>query len=146
MRVVRKVTKQLKTQNFKKLRNFKEVLEMLGIEKKGLIRLCKGQILAVVLQECQKLAVNNSMEKPVVLRFVDFSTIFCPRLFKETYFYLQFSPNPTELIFFIQTYSLLKLIFKESEMPQRPTLDIFQHALLYTLASSTNMVPNIVQI
>ena len=145
MRVVRKVTKQLKTQNFKKLRNFKEIPEMLGIEKVH-IRSCKGQILAVVLQECQKLAVNNSMEKPVVLSFVDFSTIFCPRLFKETYFYLQFSPNPTELIFFIQTYSLLKLIFKESEMPQRPTLDIFQHALLYTLASSTNMVPNIVQI
>ena len=61
---------------------------MLGIEKKLLIRSCKGQILVLVLQEFQKLAVNNSMEKPVVLSFVDFSTIFCPRLSEEIYFYL----------------------------------------------------------
>ena len=60
---------------------------MLGIEKVH-IRSCKGQILAVVLQECQKLALNNFMEKPVVLSLVDFSTIFCPRLPEETYFYL----------------------------------------------------------
>ena len=61
---------------------------MLGIEKKLLIRSCKGQILVLVLQECQKLAVNNSMEKPVVLSLVDFSTIICPRLSEEIYFYL----------------------------------------------------------
>ena len=109
---------------------------MLGIEKKLLIRSCKGQILVLVLQEFQKLAVNNSMEKPVVLSFVDFSTIFCPRLSEEIYFYLQLSPDPMELIFLIQTHSLLKLIFKQAGC-HKDLHQIFQQALFCILVSST---------
>lgn len=44
----------------------------------------KSQFLAVVLQECQKLAVNDSIEKSTLHSFVD----LCPRLPEETYFYI----------------------------------------------------------
>ena len=38
------------------------------------------------------------------------------------------------------------LIFRASELPQRPKFDIFQEALFCTLASSTNLVLTVVPV
>ena len=47
-----------------------------------------SQILTVVLQNCEKSAVKNSIEKSVLLNFVNLPKVSCPKLSAETYFYL----------------------------------------------------------
>ena len=48
----------------------------------------KTQILTVVQQHFENSTVKYSIEKLMLLNFVDLPTIFYPRLFKETYCYL----------------------------------------------------------
>ena len=53
---------------------------MLGIDGHVLSRSHKIQILTVVLQNCKKSTKILSIRKPTLLYFVDFSTVFCPKL------------------------------------------------------------------
>ena len=53
---------------------------MLGIDEKVLSPPGKSQILTIMLQKCQKLALKHSIEEPVLLNYMNLSTIFCPRL------------------------------------------------------------------
>ena len=48
----------------------------------------KAQFLTVVLLKCEKSVVKGSIEKQILLNFLDLSTIFPPRLTGERYFYL----------------------------------------------------------
>ena len=54
--------------------------EILAVGRKALRRPPKKQILRIVLQNCQILAVKHFIEKSMSLNFVDLPTIFCPRL------------------------------------------------------------------
>ena len=56
---------------------------MLGIDWKVLRRPPKNQILAVVPQNCKKLALKYSMLKPRLPYFVDLSTRTYPRLYLQ---------------------------------------------------------------
>ena len=70
------------------------------------------------------------IEKPMLLNFVDLSTIFHLRLSESTIFRLRLSE---ETNFHLQIsrkshgiYTVFKLIFRVSEFPQRPKFDNFK--------------------
>ena len=44
------------------------------------------------------------------------------------------------ILAFQKIHSLFKLIFRASELPQRPKFDMFQEALFWTSASSPNLI------
>ena len=67
--------------NLRKLGNFKEPPEMLGIDGQVDSQPSKRHILTVVPQNCKKSIVKHSTEKPMILYFVDLSIVFCPRLY-----------------------------------------------------------------
>ena len=50
---------------------------MFGNDDKVLSRSFKKQIMIIVLQNSKKSAVKHSIEKPMLLNFVNLSTIFC---------------------------------------------------------------------
>ena len=50
---------------------------MVGTDDKVLSQVPQKHILTVVLQNCQKSTVKHSIEKPMLLNFLDLSTIFC---------------------------------------------------------------------
>ena len=107
IRVAPRVAKRLKTQDLRTLGNFKEIPETLGIDRKVFSRPHKRQISTVVSQNCEKSAVNHFIEKPMLVNFVDLSTIFRPRL--------QISQNPLEYssnAHFLRTY-FFTFLFKE---------------------------------
>ena len=62
IRVISRVTKQLKTKNLRILGNFKEIPESWSPER---------QILTVVQHNCEKSGVKHSIEKPTLLNFTD---------------------------------------------------------------------------
>ena len=68
-----RVTERLKTDDFRKLGNFKKMAETLGFPN-------TNTNFTVALESCKKPAVKHSLEKPVIFNFVNFSTIFCSRL------------------------------------------------------------------
>lgn len=62
IRVISRVTKQLKTKNLRILGNFKEIPESWSP---------KRQILTVVQHNCEKSGVKHSIEKTTLLNFAD---------------------------------------------------------------------------
>ena len=76
---------------------------MLGIDEKVLSPPGKSQILTIMLQKCQKLALKHSIEEPVLLNYMNLPTIFCPRLsgHEETYFISNSVQTPMAIIFLI---------------------------------------------
>ena len=54
--------------------------ETLGNDGKVINRPPKRQKLTVLLQKCKTSAVKRFTEEPMLLDFVDLSTIFCPKL------------------------------------------------------------------
>ena len=62
--------------DLKRLGNFKKISEMLGFD--GEYPADQRQILTFVLKNREKSALKNSIEKHVLLNFMDLSTIFCP--------------------------------------------------------------------
>ena len=66
---------------------------MLGVDVKilsqrNLDSSSKRQIWKVLLQNCKKSTVNHSIEKYMLLIFVNISKILYARLFEETYYHL----------------------------------------------------------
>ena len=54
----------------------------------GKVPIPPSQILTVVPQNCEKSAVKNSIQKSMLLNFVNLPKVSCPKLSAETYFYL----------------------------------------------------------
>ena len=101
--------------------------------------------MTLVLENYKKSAVKYSIEKTTLPDFGNLSGIFFPRLFEETHFHLTLDPDPLNLyslqiLVVRKTHLHLKLIFRATELQQRPEFDIFREELFCTLASSTNLV------
>ena len=104
-----------------------------------------------LVKNCKKSAVKHSIEKPILLNFVNLSPTFCPRLSEETNLHLWLGPDPLILHFlkflvFEKSHSLFKLIFKATQLQKIPEYDIFQKTLFCTLASSMNLGLNAVPV
>ena len=104
-----------------------------------------------MVKNYKKSAVTHSIEKPVLLNFVNLSSIFCPRLSEETDFHFQLGPDPLILQFlkilvFENAHSLFKLIFKANQLQKVPEYDILQKTLFWTLSSSMNLGLNAVPV
>ena len=68
IRVASRVTEQLKTYDLLKWENFNKISEMLGTHGKAL----NQPFSTVLLKDCKKSAVKYSLEKPILLNFVDY--------------------------------------------------------------------------
>ena len=71
------VAERIKILDFRKLGNFHEIPKMLGIEWHVLNWQSKKNILTIELQNWKEEAVKHSIERSMLLNFVDLSTIFC---------------------------------------------------------------------
>ena len=71
----------LKTYDLRKLGNVKKIPEMLAIDGKVLSQ--PPTNFDSCATNCQKSAVKHAIAKPILLNFVDLSTIFFPRLQSE---------------------------------------------------------------
>ena len=110
-----------------------------------------AQIPTFSVKNSKKSAVKHSIEKPILLNFVYLSTIFYPRLSEEIEFHFKLGPDPLILHFlknleFQKTHLPFKVIFRATQLQQRPKCGIFQKALLFTLVSITNSGLNAVPI
>ena len=65
---------------FKKLGNFKKISEMLGFDGDYPAAHLKAKFWHFSVKSLKKLAVKQSIEKPILLNFVNLSPTFCPRL------------------------------------------------------------------
>ena len=81
IRVASQVAKQLKTQDLRKLETFKKISEMLGIDDQFPAIQTKAKFCCFLVKNCKKSAVKHSIEKPILLKFVNLSPSFCPRLY-----------------------------------------------------------------
>ena len=80
VRVVERVAERLKTQELRKLENFKKVLGMFGFDGEYLAGHPKIRFLAFLLKSLKKSAVKHSIQKPILLNFGNLFTAFCPGL------------------------------------------------------------------
>ena len=99
----------------------------------------RNQFLTFLVNNCKKSTVNYSIEKSILLKFVNLSLTFCRRLSEETHFPFQLSSNPLILHFlkvlvFEEAHSLSKMIFEATLLQKIPECDIFQKTLFCTLA------------
>ena len=63
-----------------KLENFQKIPEIPRIDSKYQAWSPNQKILKVVLENSEKSAVKHSIQKPILLNFLNLSTIFSPRL------------------------------------------------------------------
>ena len=87
----------------------------------------------------KKSAVKDSIEKPILLNFVNLSPTFCPRLSEETNFHFQLNLDSMILHFlkifvFEKSHALFKFIFKATQLQKIPEYDVFQKILFCTRA------------
>ena len=104
-----------------KLGNFKKIPEMLGFDGEYPAVHPKARFWRFLVKNYKKSAVKHSIEKPILLNFVNLSPTFCPRLSQETDFHFQLGPHFLILHFwnillFEKAHSLLKLIFKATQL------------------------------
>ena len=64
----------------RKLGNFKKIPEMLGFDGEYPAVQPKAKFWHFLVKNCKKSAVKHSIEKPILLNFVNLSPTFCPRL------------------------------------------------------------------
>ena len=86
--VASRVSKQLKTYDFRKLGNYKKIPETLGFDGKYPAVHPKTRFWRFSVKTHKKSAVNHSTEKPILLKFVSLSITPCPGLSEETHFHL----------------------------------------------------------
>ena len=109
----------------------------------------KAKLSRFLVKNCKKSAVKHSIEKPILLHFVNLSPTFCPRFSEETNVHFLLGPDPLILYFlktlvFEKAHSLFKLIFKVTQLQKMSEYDIFQKARFYNLVSSMNLGLNAV--
>ena len=83
VQVALRVVKRLKTYDFRKLGNFKKISETLGFDGKYPAVHRKVKFWCFLVKNCKKSAVKYSIEKPILLNFVNLSPAFCPRLWNR---------------------------------------------------------------
>ena len=104
----------------------------------------KTKFCRVLVKDWKKSAAKHSIEKAILLNFVNLYLTFCPRLSEETdfYFWLGLSPLIWYLLLillFEKTHLVFKLIFKATQLQKVPEYDIFPEILFNTLVSSMNL-------
>ena len=82
-----------------------------------------------MVKNCEKSAVKDSIEKPILLDFVNMSPTFCSRLPEETDFHFELGPDPMisqflKILLIEKSDSLLKLIFKLNQLQKIPEYGI----------------------
>ena len=80
VRVASRVAERLKTYDLRKLGNFKKIPEMLEFDGELPVVHPKAKFDVFWQKNCKNSAVKHSIEKPVLLNFVNLSPTFCPRL------------------------------------------------------------------
>ena len=81
VRIASGVAERLKTQDFRKLGNFKKITEMLGFDGQYTAVHPKANFLRFLEKNCKKSAEKHSIEKLILLNFVNLSPTFCPGLY-----------------------------------------------------------------
>ena len=66
----------------RKLGNFKKIPEMLGFNGEFPAVHPKAKFWRFLVKNCKKSAVEHSIEKPILLNFVNLSPTFCPKLWQ----------------------------------------------------------------
>ena len=77
-RVAKRLQKRLK--DLRKVKNFKEILQMLEIDEEVLSRPPERQILTDMLQNYKISAVKYSIGEPMLFNFMNLSATFCSSL------------------------------------------------------------------
>ena len=78
-RVDSRVAKILKTDGPQKLGNFKKIPEMFEFDGEYAAVQPKAKFSRFSLKNCKNSAATHSIEKPIMLNFVNLSTAFCPQ-------------------------------------------------------------------
>ena len=86
-------------QDLRKLGNFKKVPEILRFNDNYPTGHLKVKFEHFLVKSWKKLALKHSIEKTILLNFVNLSTTFCPRLSEETDFHFWLIPGPLILDF-----------------------------------------------
>ena len=123
------VTEQLKTSDLMKLGNFKKLSKMLRFLGNYTAVHPKAKSWSFLVKNCEKSAVKDSIEKPILLDFVNMSPTFCLRLSEETDFHFELGPDPMisqflKILLIEKSHSLLKLIFKLNQLQKIPEYGI----------------------
>ena len=123
------VTEQLKTSDLRKLGNFKKLSKMLRFVSNYTAVHPKVKSWPFLVKNREKSAVKYSIEKPILLDFVNLSPTSCSRLSEETGFHFELGPDPMilqflEILLIEISYSLLKLIFKLNQLQKIPEYGI----------------------
>ena len=63
-----------------KLGKLNKISEMLEFDGEYSARHPKAKFRCFLVKNCKKSAVKHSVEKPILVNFVNLSTAFCPRL------------------------------------------------------------------
>ena len=121
IRVASRVAKWLKTYNLRKLRKFKKIPEILGLDGEYPTVHPQFEFWCVLVKSCKKSNVKHSIENPLLLNFVNLPSTFCPRLLEEPNFYFWLGPGPFILHFLKilaleKAHSFFKLIFKVTQL------------------------------
>ena len=80
VRVASRVAERLKSQDLRKLGNFRKIHEMLGFNGEYPAAYPKAKFRRLWVKSLKKSAVKQSIEKPILLNFVNLSPSLCPRL------------------------------------------------------------------
>ena len=67
--------------DLRKLGNFKKIPEIRGFDGEYPAVNPKAKFWRFLVKNCKKSAVKHSVEKPILLNFVNLSSTFCPRLY-----------------------------------------------------------------
>ena len=136
-RVASRVAKPLKSQNLRKLGNFKKIPKTIGFLGEYPAVHPKAKLRRFSVKNRKKSAVKHFIEKLILLNSVNLSPTFCPTLCEETNFHLLLSPDPLILHFlkifvFENTHSLFQLIFEATHLQKIPEYHIFKAILFCT--------------
>ena len=113
----------------RKLRNFKENSKMIGFDGEYPTIHPKTKFWRFLVKNCKKSAVKHSIEKHILLNFVNLSSSLLSKIVRGNWFsflnrsrLLDFTFSEDFSIFSI----LFKMIFKETQLQKMPEYDIFQ--------------------
>ena len=72
----------LRLKDLRKLGNFKKIPEMLGLDGEYSVVHLIAKFWGFLVKNCKNATVKHSIEKTILLNFVNFSPTFCARLYQ----------------------------------------------------------------
>ena len=84
---------------------------MLGFDGKYPVVHPKAIFWCFLAENCKKLAVKHSVEKPIPLNFVNLSPSFCPRLYYAAKYYVLLTVNGKMVVLWIITEIWKEILF-----------------------------------